>query len=223
MASRSQKKQTPKPKPKSKPILTAENLEIVGELGTSDRVLVAGSPKDGKTTWALMLIAHIDPPRSVILNPGAEKRYYEIFGEARHDIDTSFPHVQHVAPPIYRDKRDYDRIWWPIAEEGNVYLLDDELSVVATENRYGDGLTYLTQQGRRRNCGAIHITQKLHRIPSFAFDLADHIFIGHVQGRDLKRLEEDTQRDWAHLIQNRKQYQFAWWSKNVGGEPRYIN
>lgn len=200
---------------------TAQNRthNTVGELGTSQRILIAGSPGDGKTTLALSLLAHISPKRTVILNPGAEKIYYTLFGEASQTVDTSFPLVQHVAPPLYPDKKDYDKVWWPIIKAGNVYMLNDELSTTATESRFGDGMTYHFQQGRRRNCGQIALTQKLHRIPAFALDLADHIFVGYVQGRDLKRLEGDTQQPWAELMTKRKQYQFSYWSKHSGQRP----
>lgn len=170
----------------------------------------------------MQIVAHINPKRTVIVNPGAEKVYYEMFGEARSDVDRTFPMVQHVAPPLYTDKKDYDRVWWPIIEEGNVFTLNDELSTTATASQFGPGMTYHFQQGRRRNCGRIDLTQKLHRVPAFAIDLADHIFVGYVQGRDLKRLEEDTQKPWAHLIANRQPYQFSYWSKHSGNDPVLI-
>jgi len=180
---------------------------------------VTGSPRDGKTTLALAILSTINPDSTVIVNPGAEKKYYDLFGEARTTVDTSFPKIQHVAPQIYQDKRDYDQIWWPIVMHGNVYTLNDEVSVTATESRYGPGMSYHVQQGRRRNCGQIALTQRLHRVPLFLIDLTDHLFIGYVQGRDLERLERDTQRSWSGLMQTRQEHQFSYWSKHRGGDP----
>lgn len=193
------------------------------EIGTSDRILVAGAPRDGKTRFALGLLAKINPPRTVILNPSPDQVYFDLFGQPSYNVDTSFPQVQHVAPLYQRDKKKYDAQYWPIVQEGNVYTLMDEWSAVSTENRYGDGLTYFVQMGRRRNCGHIGLTQKLHRIPTFLIDLADHIFVGGVQGADLDRLERETKQNWAPLLSTRAPYQFIYWSKNGPEPPRYIN
>lgn len=166
-------------------------------------------------------MALINPKTAVVVNPGAEQIYYDKFGEGKAEIDPTWPMVQHIAM-MYQDEREYDRYWKPICHRGNVWTLNDELSVTATEHRFGKWMQYHYQQGRRRNCGQVAITQKLHRVPAFAIDLADHVFVGHVQGKDLDRLERETGKKWAHLIQTRGPHQFAYYSRWQAMEPMLL-
>lgn len=194
------------------------------ELTTADRIIILGSTGDGKTTLSLEILAIVRPKRLVLINPGAEPKLYEIFGDSRPTLDTSFPSVQHVAPPIYRKKSEYGPLFWPIVLKGNVFSYYDEIAALATANDYSDGMMIGYQMGRRRNCGCVGVSQRTHRIPEFVINQADHIFAGHLQGRDLKKLETETQQPWAELMRTRKDHQFAYWSRHDAmTAPRFIN
>lgn len=131
--------------------------------------------------------------------------------------------MQHVAPMVRANKKDYGKIFWPIVEEGKILTYIDEISVVADANQFSPGMQYLYQQGRRRFCSVIALTQRAKRIPTFCFAFSEHIFVGHVSAPDLKRLEEETGVEWAHLIAQRTEHQFAYWNRLEKNEPYFIN
>jgi energy-coupling factor transporter ATP-binding protein EcfA2 len=186
---------------------------------TNHRVLIIGATRDGKSTAAMKVLDIVNPKTLVVINQGAEPWYYELFGEARFDVDTSFPPVQHLALPIISDRRKYDKWLWPIIEHGNVTLFFDELKLMGEATNYGEALMYLYQMGARRGLGSIAINQRILTIPKFCFNQADHIIIAHQQGPDLKALEQETQHSWTQLIKNRKPYQFIHWSRLTADQP----
>lgn len=188
-------------------------------IGTSQRVLIASSTRDGKSTLAMRIVATLNPERLVVINPGAEPGYDKLFGPPRPTLDPRWPDVQHVAPPLVRDKREYDGLFKAILRQENVLTLIDELYMLATENRFADGLAYLYQMGARRNNGVIAITQRVKRIPAFCVNQADHIIVGHVQGADLEALEFETGQDWRSVIAGRKPYEFFHWSRHQPQQP----
>lgn len=189
----------------------------------NQRILVIGAPNDGKTTLSLALLKQLAPKKLVVLNPGADESLYRVFGESTTHIQKPFPAMQHVAPMVRAKKQDYGEILWPIIQEGKVFTFIDELSVLADANQYSPALQYLYQQGRRRFCSMMALTQRAKNIPIFCFSFSEHIFVGRVEGPDLERLEKGTGKQWAHLIAKRHPHQFAYWSPLEQREPFFIN
>lgn len=195
------------------------------DLASNNRVLIIGATQDGKTTLALKLIARMaqqekDPV--VILNPGAEKRFYDLFGEARWDVDQKFPDVQHVVPVIKRKKTEYGGFFWPQLMRGNVLTYIDEVFMLGDTKQWSLGMQYLYQAGARRNCGTIAVSQRPVGIPTFMFDQSDHIFVGDIRGAALSHVQHATQQDWSRAIQERKQFEFLYWSRHVKAEPQVV-
>ena len=202
-------------KPPSRP-----KIDIV----SNQRVLLVASPNDGKTTKALELLDVLDDGKPmIIVNPGADAKLYKIFGAARHDIDPRWPQVQHIAPPVTDNYKSY-KFWWSIAEHGNCRVYIDELDQVGTASQYNHGLKYLYQRGRRRFIQIIASSQRYQNIPVFTVNFSDHFFVGYVTGDDLKKLEKNTGQKWEHLMQQRSQHQFAYWTRNQANQqPYFIN
>lgn len=199
-------------KPQNKPIV----------IESDQRILLIAAPKDGKTTLAVNLLGLINPKRLVVVNPAADKDLYQVFGEGRLHIDPDMPPVQHLTPMVTDDYRKYS-FWWQIVKAGNTFTYIDELAQVSDSRRYNIGLKYQYQMGRRRFCGTMAATQRALEIPRFTFAFSEHVFVGHVEGADLARVEEATGKRWAHLIEQRKPHQFAYWSRLERDEPRFIN
>lgn len=194
------------------------------KIRTDNRITIIGSTGDGKTTLALKLMEMFNghKQKAVILNPAAEPKYYELFGDSRPDVNLKWPPLQHIAPPVVHNPKDYGSVLWPIVERGNTITLIDELAIIGEANRYSLALKYLYQMGRRRNCGAIAISQRPIDIPVFSYTMADHIFIGDVLGNDLKHIEKLTNQRWQDAIQNRGQYEFLYWSRHEKLPPRVV-
>ncbi len=194
-------------------------------LQTDQRIIVIGGTGDGKTTLALKILAHMakkSRQKTVIFNPGAEPKLYEAFGEARPDIDTSWPDVQHVAPPVTNNMRNYGHLFHQIVAHGNVLTYIDELALMGESSRYSLWLKYLYQMGRRRNCGEVAVTQRPVGIPKFAYQMSEHFFVGDVRGTDLDHIEHSTGQRWVDVIQSRKQYEFLYWNKIEKTPPRVV-
>lgn len=195
-------------------------------LQTDDRVLILGSTGDGKTTAAMALLAQVgrksggDPV--VILNPGAEERLYTLFGEPTPAINPKFPLVQHVVPQLTRKKRDYGPFFWPQLSRGNCFTYIDELFLLADSKDYSLGLQYMYQAGRRRNCGLIAVSQRPVHIPTFVFDMSDHILVGDIRRTGLQAIESATQQDWAAAVEARQKYEFLHWSRHTKEPPRGV-
>lgn len=192
---------------------------------TDHRTTIIGGTGDGKTTLALKLMAQIathSRQATVIVNPGAEDKLYDTFGEARPDIDPTWPDIQHVAPYPTKKLEQYDKLWQPIVQHGNVLTYLDEIFSLATANSYGLWLQWLYQAGRRRNCGVVGITQRPRTIPVFVINMSDHLFVGDVRGDDLKHLESLTSQPWRDAIQQRGEFEFLYWSKWVKEAPKVV-
>lgn len=194
-------------------------------LQTDQRILLVGGTGDGKTTLGLKILAHMAKQSRqavVILNPGAEPKLYEHFGEPRPQIDPSWPAVQHVAPPVVSHPKRHGHVFHAIADRGNVLTYIDELALLGDSSRYSLWLKYLYQMGRRRNCGEIAVTQRPVGIPKFTYQMSDHFFVGDVRGTDLDYIEHATGQRWADAIQQRQAYQFLYWSRHEKIAPRVV-
>lgn len=194
-------------------------------LRTNNRILILGATQDGKTTLALKLVARVakisgDPV--VLLNPGAEQKLYELFGESRYTIDTGWPAQQHVVPVIKRKKTEYGAFFWPQLVRGNVLTYIDEVFMLGDVRQWPLGLQYLYQAGARRNCGTVAVSQRPVGIPTFMFDQSDHIFVGDVRGAALSHVEHATQQSWSQAMQARRQYEFLYWSRHIKAEPEVV-
>lgn len=194
-------------------------------LRTDDRIVIVGGTGDGKTTLALKILARLaqqsgDPV--IVLNPGAEERLYELFGEARFSIDSRFPPVQHVTPVLKKRKAENGNLFWPQILRGNVLTYIDEVFPIADVKNFSLGLQYLFQAGRRRNCGTVAVSQRPVAIPTFLFEMSDHLFVGDVRGAALNYLEYATNQEWSGAIQKRKQFEFLYWSRHVKSQPEVM-
>ena len=192
---------------------------------TDNRITIIGGTGDGKTTLGLKMVAQIastSGQKTVILNPGAEEKLYDYFGDAKPTINTKWPDVQHVTPFVTTNKRKYSSIFWPIVQRGNVLTYIDEMFLMGTGSQYSLGLQYLYQAGRRRNCGTVAITQRPRTIPVFVIQMSDHLFVGDVYGDDLVHLRKMTGQPWEDAIQQRKQYEFLYWSRHIKAPPQVV-
>lgn len=192
---------------------------------TDQRILIIGGTGDGKTTLAMKILANLrkhGKQKLVVLNPGAEPKLYEYFGQPKTHIDESWPDEQHIKTLVTKDRDKFGIYFWPIIKKGNVLLYIDELFTLGTGSQYNLGLQYIYQAGRRRNIGVVAVTQRPQGIPTFTRNQSDHFFVGNVMDRDLKVIEDATSQEWRHLIKERKQYEFLYWSRHEQGPPRIV-
>lgn len=197
----------------------------IATIDISHRVTLIGSTGDGKTTLGLKILRRVVEAKQlpiVILNPWAEESLYELFGEGRPDIDTTFPAVQHVTPPATLDYKNYGRIFGQILLHGNVGVFIDEVAGVGDAHNFSVMLKTMYQGGRRRNVFTVGVTQRPLDIPAFILKMSEHIFIGDVMGQDLKKVEEHTQQRFADAIQSRQQYEFLYWSRLLKEPPKAV-
>lgn len=197
----------------------------IAQIDLSHRVTMVGSTGDGKTTMGLKILGTVARAKgvpTVIINPLAEPKLYDMFGAARPDIDTTWPEIQHVAPHVTLDMRNYGRLFGELVVHGNVAVYIDEVIGIGDAHRFSVWLKFLYQMGRRRNCFTLAVTQRPIDIPPFILKMSDHVFVGDVMGQDLKKVEEHTQQKWADTVQQRGPYEFGYWCRHVKEPPKLV-
>ncbi|MCY0871066.1 MAG: hypothetical protein OWT27_10880, partial [Firmicutes bacterium] len=73
-------------------------------------------------------------------------------------------------------------------------------------------------------CPVYWVSQRPKRIPLTAVSMTEHLFLGNVQGADLKALEQLTGREWGPVLEARAKqpYSFVYWSRLTRDEPVLI-
>lgn len=120
-----------------------------------------------------------------------------------------------IVPPTITDKRQYERWFAAIYEEGNLVVDVDEAGVITSAGGYAPSLQACVRLGADRGIGVILVSQRVRNLPGFFRSEADHICAFQLQNQsDRQALEEDTGVSWE-AARDLKPYHWLYYGPGV--------
>ena len=147
-------------------------VENALRIGSSERGLLVGQTRTGKSTLANYLIQ--TKPVLLVIDPKGDfqlNRKAVTISNPNQLHNTKEPVIHYQPSPEYSDYSDYDDVFRWVFYRGNTFVYVDELTAVTgrTAQSYPIWLRSLYTQGAGKGIGVLAATQRPANLPLFVF------------------------------------------------------